>query len=391
EPGWRIAGLYLGMLFWALSILAHYDGIFIAPFVLYLLWKWYEIHPDQKKGAKWMHLYLAGGLFALILAAFYMPFLLNISEETKAYWLKRISSGNDRISSSIVTFKLYNPKIAYYVYAGLFILYVLSTIKSIIVGLKNESARARDSYQISIKSIFILLWFLFPWIYMESFISLPGTHIYTYLMPLTILIAIGLLTAENLIKKMFGSKYGKPAFAAGLVLVFLVLFYQSHKVFIDHTREYPWEQERFLFWTLEMPALAYELPIFGFPYYRHWEQIGDYVLMSDNTNYYYSNEKESISRFYIPLTRDVDRSGPYIYIQNVQYIYQDPLPPKVAWWWKNNDPERVFRSCDYGDFAWGQDLFFVFAPVDGKCENRRVMAAVYSMNPGSLEEVVDDY
>jgi hypothetical protein len=389
ESGWRVAGLYLGMLFWALSILSHYDGIFIAPFVLYLLWKWYTADADQKKGTKWMHLFLAGSLVLLLLAAFYMPFLLNVSDETKAYWLKRISSGNDRIASSVVTFKLYNPKVVYELYVGLFILYLISMTAGIIAGLKDKSMRAGDSYQMWIKSIVVLLWFLFPWIYMESFVSLPGTHIYAYLMPLTLLIAIGLLSAENFIKKLAGVKYGMPAYVAALALAFLLLFYQSHKLFVDHTREYAWEQERFLFWTLARPDLAYELPIFGFPYHRHWEQIGDYVVMSDNTNHYYSNEKESISRFYIPFERDVDESGHYVRVRNVQYIYQEWLEPKAVWWQENHEPDKVFNSCDYGDFAWGKDFLYVFAPLEGRCENRRIMAEVFFMKPGNLEAIAN--
>jgi hypothetical protein len=389
-PGWRVAGLYLGMLFWALSVLSHYDGIFIAPFVLYLLWEWTKRYPEYKKRVKWVHLCLAGGLFVLILAAFYVPFLLNISEDTKAYWLKRISGGNDRISSSIVTFKLYNPKVATSIYAGLFIFYLAGMAGSIISGLNDKSTRAADTYQTVLKSIVVLLWFLFPWIYMESFVSLPGTHIYAYLMPFTILIALGLLTAENLIKKMAGIKYGKLVYVAGLALVFLLLFYQSHKLFVDHTREYPWEQERFLFWTLERPDLAYELPIFGFPYHRHWEQIGDYIAMSDDSDYYYSNEKESISSFYIPLVRDVDQSGHYVRVKNVQYIYQEQPAPKAEWWQEHHEPDKVFSSCDYGDFAWGKDLLYVFAPVDGRCQDQRVMAEVYFMESGDLEAIVDD-
>jgi len=389
-PGWRVAGLYLGMLFWALSVLSHYDGIFIAPFVLYLLWEWTKRYPEYKKRVKWVHLCLAGGLFVLILAAFYVPFLLNISEDTKAYWLKRISGGNDRISSSIVTFKLYNPKVATSIYAGLFIFYLAGMAGSIISGLNDKSTRAADTYQTVLKSIVVLLWFLFPWIYMESFVSLPGTHIYAYLMPFTILIALGLLTAENLIKKMAGIKYGKLVCVAGLALVFLLLFYQSHKLFVDHTREYPWEQERFLFWTLERPDLAYELPIFGFPYHRHWEQIGDYIAMSDDSDYYYSNEKESISSFYIPLVRDVDQSGHYVRVKNVQYIYQEQPAPKAEWWQEHHEPDKVFSSCDYGDFAWGKDLLYVFAPVDGRCQDQRVMAEVYFMESGDLEAIVDD-
>jgi hypothetical protein len=394
KSGWRIAGLYLGMMFWALSMLSHYDGIFIAPFVLYLLWIWYKSFPGHKTWAKWMHLFLSGSIIVFILGAFYIPFFLNVSDDTKAYWLNRLSGGDNLISSSIVTFKVYNPKVVFYIYIGLFVVYLISTAIVWASSPEKESAGADESYQMRIRSLFVLIWFLFPWLYMEFLVNVPGTHIYTYLTPLTILISIAILAVENLIKQTIGVKYGTLLSVAGLSLMFLFLFYQSHKVFVDHTREYPWEQERLLFWDLVEPDLAYHLPIFGFPYYRHWEQIGDYVSTSDNTNHYYSNEKETISRFYIPFGRDVNESGHYVRVRNIQDIYQERLEPKAVWWPDHYEPDRTFSSCDYGDFAWGKDLFYVFAPVDGRCASQRVMAEVYFMIPDSLEKIIangEDY
>lgn len=388
KSGWRMTGLYLGMMFWALSMLSHYDGIFIAPFVLYLLWKWYESSPGHKTWLKWLHLFLSGSVIVLILGVFYIPFFLNVADDTVAYWLNRLSGGDNLISSSIVTFKLYNPKVVFYLYAGLFAAYLISTAIILTGSPAKEPVGDRESYQLRIRSLFVLVWLLFPWLYMEFLVEVPGTHIYTYLTPLTILISIGILAVEDLIKKAMGANYGKTLNVAGLALLFLFLFYQSHKVFVDHTREYPWEPERFLFWTLVEPDQAYNLPIFGFPYHRHWEQIGDYVSNTDNTNYYYSNEKDTISQFYIPFGRDVNKSGHYIRIRDVQYIYQGRLEPKAVWWSDHHEPDRIFSSCDYGDFAWGKDLLYVFAAVEGSCASQRVMAEVYFMAPGSLEEIL---
>ncbi|MDX1415707.1 MAG: glycosyltransferase family 39 protein [Candidatus Promineifilaceae bacterium] len=388
KPGWRIAGLYLGVMFWAFSMLSHYDGIFIAPFVFYLLWKWYKSYPAKKTWPKWRHLFLSGCIIVLILGAFYLPFFQNVAEDTVAYWLNRLSGGDNLISSSIVTFKLYNPKIVFYLYVGLFVIYLAGSAIILASASQNPSPGARDAYQLRFKSLFVLIWFLFPWVYMEILVNVPGTHIYTYLTPLTTLISIGLLTVESLIKRAAGGRYGTFLYTAGVVLLFLFMFYQSHKVFVDHTREYPWESERFLFWTLVEPDLAYHLPIFGFPYNRNWEQIGDYVASSNSSDHYYSNEKDTISRFYIPFEHDVDQSGPFVRASNVQYIYQGQLEPKAEWWADQHEPDRVFSSCDYGDFAWGEDLLYVFAPIDGGCARQRVMAEVFFMTPGNLEEIL---
>jgi hypothetical protein len=384
---WRIAGLYLGIFFWALSMLSHFDGIFIAPFVIYLLWQWYKAFPPAKTWAKWTHLFLSGSLVFLTLGAFYVPFFLNVSDSTMAYWFDRLNSDNNLISSSVVTFKVYNPRVVFSVYFVLFLVYLISTA-IVLASSAAKQSRSAESFQMRITSLFVLLWFLFPWLYMEVLVDVPGTHIYTYLTPLTILISIGVVALEGLMKQILGDSYGRYLIAVSLSLLFLFSFYQSHKVFVDHTREYPWEEERFLFWKLSEPDVAYNLPLFGFPYYRHWEQIADTIITSENTGHYYSNEKETISRFYIPFDRNVDASGPYIHVENIQDIYQNWLQPKAVWWPEHHEPDKIYSSCDYGDFAWGGDVLYVFAPVNGDCANQKITAEIYYMTPGSLEDII---
>ena len=223
---------------------------------------------------------------------------------------------------------------------------------------------------------------------MELLVNVPGTHIYTYLTPLIILISIGVVVVEEFIKQILGVTNGRFLITVSLSLFFLFTFYQSHKVFVDHTREYPWEEERFLFWRLSEPDVAYHLPLFGFPYYRHWEQIADYITASGNTGHYYSNEKETISRFYIPFDRNVDASGHYVRVRNIQDIYQDWLQPKAVWWSEHHESNKKYSSCDYGDFAWGGDFVYVFAAVNGTCAKQKVTAEVYYMTPGSLEDIL---
>jgi hypothetical protein len=334
-----------------------------------------------------MHLFLSGGLVLLTLGAFYIPFFLNVSDSTMEYWFDRLNSDNDLISSSIVTFKVYNPRVVFYVYVVLFVVYLISTALGL-VSPRKKQARSGESFQIRIRSLFVLLWFLFPWLYMEVLVDVPGTHIYTYLTPLTILMSIGVVAVEGLMTQIPGDTYRRYLIAGSLSLLFLFSFYQSHKVFVDHTREYPWEEERFMFWILSEPDIAYNLPLFGFPYYRHWEQIAEYITTSENTGHYYSNEKETISRFYIPFDRNVDASGHYVRVRDIQDIYQHWLQPKSAWWPEHHKADRTYRRCDYGDFAWGGDFLYVFAPVDGECAEQTVTAEVYYMTPGSLEDIL---
>jgi 4-amino-4-deoxy-L-arabinose transferase-like glycosyltransferase len=119
SPRWRIAGLYTGFICWAIAILAHYDGIFIAPFAIYLLARWYAGEAQLSTGRRLAHIGLPALLFVLILLAFFVPFLSSLGESTLDYWFTRISGDEIQagIPSSMFTFQLYNPLLAIYLYA----------------------------------------------------------------------------------------------------------------------------------------------------------------------------------------------------------------------------------------------------------------------------------
>jgi len=141
---WRIAGIYTGFICWAIAILAHYDGIFIAPFAIYLLACWYAGEVQLSRGRRWVHIGLPALLFVLILLAFFIPFFSMLGEGTLEYWSTRISGDEIQagIPSSVFTFNLYNPLLAIYLYA-------------ILAGL--SLLRLRQTYP-------IWLWLAFPWL-----------------------------------------------------------------------------------------------------------------------------------------------------------------------------------------------------------------------------------
>jgi 4-amino-4-deoxy-L-arabinose transferase-like glycosyltransferase len=56
---WQIVGVYAGMIFWAIAVLAHYDGVFIAPIVVYLLYRWYTCSSSLPPGTRRWHLALS--------------------------------------------------------------------------------------------------------------------------------------------------------------------------------------------------------------------------------------------------------------------------------------------------------------------------------------------
>lgn len=320
---WRIVGLYLGMLFWGMAVLSHYDGLFIAPYVVYLLICWYTRYINLPVRTRQKHILLSIGIFILIPAIFYVQFVFSISEATRTYWSTRLQEPIDvnTIKSSLVTFRIYNPLIVIYLYA---VLGLLSILK--------------------IKKTFpVILWFIFPWIVFEGIIYDPGTHIYTYLIPATILIAFGVAVIEDALEKVAGEGYGRVLSRAGLVILFIFLSTLSHFIFVDHTPEYPWEERKYLIWTLEEPDSKYKLWLYGFPYNRYWDEIAEYIISTENNGFYSTNEKRSISGFYLPYEFNVNQSGYYIHIHNPQSLRERLPIDKIRYWRKNYQPVKVFE------------------------------------------------
>jgi len=95
---------------------------------------------------------------------------------------------------------------------------------------------------------------------------------------------------------------------------------QSYAIFVDTTQEYPWENERFIFWTLNKPPSSvtdrYTLSMFGFPYFRDWENIGKYFQDHSDFNTVGANEPDVVTNFYV--RKSGRRFSPYRYYISIQ-------------------------------------------------------------------------
>ncbi len=343
DAKWQIKGWYVGVIFWALSILAHYDGGFIAPFVLYILVRWFKEDPAGKKlemKVKVKHILASALIFLGLLSVFFVPYVFSISEATRDYWLNRLSGGEGKISSSIVTFKVYNPKLMFYIYTGLS---VISLIK--------------------FKKIWpVVVWTAFPLFIWEVITSVPGTHIYNYVLPITILAAFGITVIEGQIIKILKPKFGKILNVLGLTILFMFMFFLSHTVFVNNTIEYPWEDEKFLIWTLNRPNPIFHLSLFGFPYNRQWETIGAAINASD-VEYYSTNERDSISRFYVTKPKDTNNAGYYVSVNSPQSFSPPFLQEKAVYWGENYEPVMMINRGE------------------------KILARIYLMPVGDLKDV----
>ena len=325
QSRWKTSGIYAGMLSWAAALLTHYDGIFIAPFALYLLYRWYMQDAGLPASTRLKRLAMPGALSALVLLSFYVPFFTSVDQSTLDYWLFRFTETSEVLkpSSSIFTFNLYNPLFSLYFYclAGLF------------AFLKIKPALPA------------LAWFLFPWIVLEVVLREPGTHIYTYLLPAFILVALGLVAFEELLVNGLGSRPGRILAIGLIVACFAFIASLDHFIFVDNTPEYPWMARRFLFWKLGgLTNPEYQVWTYGFPYYRHWDEVREYVMSHDPNGYYSTNEEKEISNYYIPMPTDIDRSGYYIHIYCPLDLKERLEKDKICYWMKNHPPVKEFKN-----------------------------------------------
>lgn len=363
KSNWKIKGIYLGFICWALSVLAHYDGFFIAPFAGYILFSWLKTNGK----AYFKHLFLAGVVFVAILSAFYVPFVMSLSKETLDYWQNRVTGGDGKISSSFYLFQVYNPIYTIHVY---YILGILGAIFAIT--------------QAFLPAIFVAGWFLVPFLFMELAINIPGTHIFNYLIPAFVFIGFGFLLLEKLTHFIFKERLGRLLTLLGVVFITLFISAQSYFIFVDNTLEYPWENEKFLIWTFHKPSAIFHLSMFGFPYSRNWEEISQFIssnrpdypcpknsltpcVKKEFSGIYYStNERRSIVRYYLPFDRGTDNASYYVYIVNPQSFTEPILNEKAAWWTANYEPIKVIS------------------------EGSKVLAKIYYMPAGNLDELKQD-
>lgn len=353
----RVRHIIWASLCLSLSLLSHYDGVFFIPIILGLLINKLLALKDRNSRITLLKQFSLSLLILLILTGlFYIPFVLNIAKSTTDYWAGRISGDvSSKNSSSHYLFKVYQPIYAAQIYILLGMLGLIITFFGAVSKLLTTPPKGKTGFihniitfgashhRFSIPVIFSLLtWFLVPFIVMEVLIYVPGTHIYTYLLPVFLLMGLAMSHIEFSIGRYL--KKIIPIFLLGTTSLILFLSLQSYLVFIDHNPEYPWENKPFLLWTLPKPTPIFHLSIFGFPYYRHWEEIGDYIKEDRQADYYSSNERTSISRHHIDITKDGDLAGYYVLIHNPQTFTNYISSDRLLAWMPNHDPVRIYQN-----------------------------------------------
>lgn len=343
----RYGFLYLSGISYAVSILFHYDGVFFALPVL-VIGVWNLFHDFKVKSWRNLkHHLIAVGVAAAILLSFYIPFVLNISEATKSYWQGRITGDvSSKVSSSYYLFTVYQPIYSIHIYLLLTFLGFLALLIPYInnFNIFNKYIKVLPENIDQLKIVSLLIWGIIPLIMLEVFVSVPGTHIYTYIIPGIILIGYGLNYFFELLKSNFKPFFSIFSIVLG-ILLFSFLGIQSHTIFVDNkSGEYPWEDKKFLIFTMNKPSPVFHLSMFGFPYNRDWQGVRDF--MKDTNNFYSTNEREPISRYYVKNKKAGDKVGYYIWIEAPQSFTEEVKNKRIKSFIDSRNP--VFERSSPG-------------------------------------------
>jgi len=278
----------IGILFFCLSVLSHWDAVFYLIPMAYIFIKFLK-RKNLSKEYKIRLIIYNFVLGCFLLLPFMIPYLasqLNNPDNIR-YFGRRVGFEGIPLDRHLFIFKLYNPFITLYLYFGLSLLGIL---------------------------VFKKTWIYFIWAavnfaLIKFFMPKPGTHIYNYVIPVIFLsgISSGLLVSKlkNILKK--------AAFSSVLVLM-LPLFYQSYMLFVDHSVEYPWESKK-VFNRQTQPYIDEEVLTFGFPHFRNWKEINQIMLNDENScGFYITNEGKEISQIYVDIKYGIPENGCYYVI-----------------------------------------------------------------------------
>ena len=309
---------FLATLFTALSILSHWDAVFyIIPMLYFIIG--FALRKDISQKDKLRCSVVSFITFCTVVLPFMIPYLLSlVSNQTGNvdYLFKRIGTTGAPFVRHKYIFELYNPEIALWLY---------------LVGLVLGGLFIKKTY-------FLVLWFGFNLIIIKFFMITPKTHIYNYVIPALVVASLSLyyllcwLISRTKLLGLVATSF--------LSVTVCMLFIQSYQIFVDHEKEYPFDEKKVL-WHLNPVLKDEEIITFGFPHNRGWKKI-DKVI--DSKCRYITNESKGISQVYVKAQYGVNEGCSYIvvikrpfYTMAQNAIYAEAKKSKLVYTFVKND------------------------------------------------------
>jgi len=341
----------------SLALLAHYDTLSVAPFFIVVFASRYfrdfiEISRGKSRLLKELakKLLIFWGAFLIPALVYYIPFYFHtaFSDTTSVYLGNRLLGGGlmPRTEITKMLLSMYIPQFFIYLlfalgFAALFFEwkktgeFITKKLVWIVKNLHLQYLYAAavllipavsifslypikprlSSVTVILLSIFITFvlaaskkvdkylaglagWFLGSYSFYFFIMKDPRTHVYVVFIPLFILAGYGFF-------RLYSAISAVKLRNVLLILFSVVLLYISGLnwvIFVDKSPEYPWWDKDYLGQPIYRIGRARHKKIegvFGFNSYRAWDQLADLYKRGCITGDFNSNEKDSITYFYV--------------------------------------------------------------------------------------------
>lgn len=301
--GSRQIHLTISGVFLALAYLAHWDALFFSVVVGAVLIRVVR-SKSQVYTAKEVVLFFLIPFLA-VLALFFVPYFSQgyFTEHVSGYISRRLSGSNQLTNSSLYTFYIYNNHILYF-------------LPFLFAPLAFSKGFKKMNFNLSL----VLVWFLVSFIAFEIIFSNPGTHILNYFLPLIVLSAVGIHKTYEMIKKSKNKQLHWAALAVFITSIVLMSLCSARTYIPALNKGYPWKQ---LNEKKGIYASNNQLFLYGFPYYRGWDKVRDWVDEKGGIRSYYTNDNVTIAEYYLEGI-DVNKPHPdqmpqyYFWVDNSQ-------------------------------------------------------------------------
>jgi len=262
---------------YGLSFLSHWDAIYYSSILIYFGICFLR-RKDLKIKEKLLNSFLVLLSFCVFLLPFVIPYIQNLTSTQNgnlSYLNTRVGIAGSEVSRHYEIFKLYNPFITDYFLAVGFII-------------------AMFFFR---KTFPFIIWTIISFLAIKFFMTTPKTHIYNYLIPLSITATLGFYNTFYYLKNHsnYVLRILSYVFFVGVLQFFSFLIFQSYTLFIDTNPEYPWNSKKVL-WYKAPELISNEVITFGFPYKRGYKEIGK--LIPEDCKFQ-SNENKSMMQIYI--------------------------------------------------------------------------------------------
>ena len=293
----------IGIFFFSFSILSHYDGLILLPFVFYVI---FEKYRSRSFEGSMKVLGYSAIIFILVISIFYVPFILhpNFAQTFQNYKQGRLGSGlHFNYEDLLYAGSLYNSP-AYMAFLIFF---------SLLAFLLKMNLSFR----------LVLAWFIPYFVFFMIVFEKPNTHILNFFPPWCILTAMGLYGIYELKIKFLQQPNRKILFKSILVSIFFTVVTITglyvFRVFIKHTPEFLWLHPH-----EKLPHFG----LFGFPYHRGWKTVGYLFRTKVFNGTYTSNEKDRITNFYLRQKQVSPKQSRYMIVADKPQSWRNIKVPR---------------------------------------------------------------